>query len=326
MEDELLAALVESAVYNDINTVSLLLAEQPALINAAEEEEGNTALMIACEEGHVAMVTFLLQHGASVEKRNAMGSTAVHHACSHGHVDIVRVLADKGADLTSINQLGKTPLISAAFRGHPEVVSLLLRNADVVAQVNHAGKDGRTAFFLACINGHVEVARLLRSGGADHTIAEMTGKTPLAAASSKGYQDCVALVEVSVLKASLSFSFSCTRNIEQLRSSLDRSNVVGRIVQDMERRLTLQKMRSVYNLQGLRLHSPGTRLPKYVEARADDALEYPRLEIVGVTKHDSQKTKSEVNAYTRPQEISTVLQFVVHDLPRELFVELLMIL
>jgi hypothetical protein len=61
-----------------------------------------------------------------------------------------------------------------------------------------------------------------------------------------------------------------------------------------------------------------------VEARADDALEYPRLEIVGVTKHDSQKTKSEVNAYTGPQEISTVLQFVVHDLPRELFVELLM--
>lgn len=93
----------------------------------------------------------------------------------------------------------------------------------------------------------------------------------------------------------------------------------------MERHLTLQKIRRIYNLQELRLHSPGTRLPKYMEARADDGLEYPRLEIVGVTpKEDTQKTKAEAKAYALPQEMSDVLQFVVHDLPRELFVELLM--
>lgn len=68
------------------------------------------------------------------------GNTALHFAAENGAEDIVRLLVDKGADLNAVNDEGDTPLHKATVSNYAEVIALLIEgHADVNAQVcaNH---------------------------------------------------------------------------------------------------------------------------------------------------------------------------------------------
>ena len=51
----------------------------------------------------------LLEKGAAVNAQNKGGSTALMSACEKGHVEVARLLLEKGADRTLADKDGDTP-------------------------------------------------------------------------------------------------------------------------------------------------------------------------------------------------------------------------
>jgi uncharacterized protein len=64
-----------------------------------QDEDGNTALMLAAYHGHVETVQMLVGRGADVDLRNNRDQSPVAGAVFKGEDAVVRVLVAAGADL-----------------------------------------------------------------------------------------------------------------------------------------------------------------------------------------------------------------------------------
>ena len=76
----------------------------------AKNDEGKTALNLACYYGYAAIAQLMLQHGADVNAADKDGWTPLHEACWLGYPDTVRLLLDSGADPDARNDEGEAPL------------------------------------------------------------------------------------------------------------------------------------------------------------------------------------------------------------------------
>lgn len=83
---------------------------------------------------------------------------------------------------------GKTALFAAARGGCREIVEILAKRAD--ADPNARANDGRTALWTACYHGHVEASIALVLHGADPSVPDACGRTPLLAACATGSDAC----------------------------------------------------------------------------------------------------------------------------------------
>jgi ankyrin repeat protein len=146
----------------------------------------STPLHLAARQGHLDIVRILLDRaGANTNARDWLNCTPLHGAASEGHLEIVRILLDRaGSDANARDKYNSTPLHLAAEQGHLEIVQILLaQNADA----NAADDRGWTPLDLACCNEHWEVAQLLiEQGGASVNVQRYDGGTPLHIVCSKG--------------------------------------------------------------------------------------------------------------------------------------------
>ncbi len=193
------------------------------------EEAVYSGLHSAAARGDIKQIRRLVSENADIEVRDSFGRTPLHVAVFKSDEDIVRALAKSGADMNAyehdrydvltiaavendlemvrlVLSLGGnsrnitsrydgTALIAAAHLGNFEVVRALV-NAG--APLNHINNLDWTALIEAVVLGdggarHVETARILIEAGADITIADGEGVTPLAHAKQRGYADMVAL-------------------------------------------------------------------------------------------------------------------------------------
>lgn len=115
----------------------------------AQDGNGNTALLLACREGHTDLVRYLRQHGAKVPRH------AVYMAAKNGYTNTLRCLVKEfGANASAFDVAGSRSLSST--------------------------KPKSTALHLASVFGHVDVVRcLLFELGADYKAGYGQGDTPL---------------------------------------------------------------------------------------------------------------------------------------------------
>ena len=73
-----------------------------------QDAKGNTALILAAEDGHVEMVSILLNNGADVNVTNSFGYTALWTAVSGRHPLIISALIAAGADSSIKNIYGSS--------------------------------------------------------------------------------------------------------------------------------------------------------------------------------------------------------------------------
>jgi len=122
------------------------------------------------------------------------GWTALHMACKTGHEEIAAILIERNADINVEDMKGWTPLhrVAGKSAGHTDIAELLLAQRGVKHSVNDE-EDG-TPLHLACQFGHGEIAALLTDAGAEVTIADARGWTPLHWASYNGKLACALAV------------------------------------------------------------------------------------------------------------------------------------
>lgn len=126
-------------------------------------------------EDFVSCVRLLLDAGADVNARSTRGLTPLHVAAKGNAPEIMQLLLERGGDIEAADADGRTPLLWAAYEGSDKAVQLLVRQG-AKHQVPGAGM---TALHYAAQFGHVEVAKVLVSAGADINAHDEKGATPL---------------------------------------------------------------------------------------------------------------------------------------------------
>ncbi|XP_059199376.1 ankyrin repeat domain-containing protein 50 [Centropristis striata] len=199
--------LLASAAHDgSTNVVKLLLTHGSDPL--VKDQQGQTPLTLASRQGHVKVLSMLLEWAKYQEPETAVqlmehvdneGWTALRSAAWGGHSEAVRLLLDAGADVDGCDAEGRTALRAAAWGGHEEIVLTLL---DYGARVDKADSKGRTPLIAAAYMGHHEIVEVLLDHNAEVNLADGDGRSALSvaalcvptAAGVKGYGEVASLL------------------------------------------------------------------------------------------------------------------------------------
>ncbi|MFC4217744.1 MULTISPECIES: ankyrin repeat domain-containing protein [Rhodobacterales] len=198
---------------------------------SASDIASYTGLHLAAHEGDVDVINRLIGAGADVDIRDRSQRTPAHVAAFASHDDALTALANGGADMNALEnrvydvltiaavandpemvslamELGNAPdlitsvydgtaLIAAAHLGHHDVVARLV---DGGAPLDHINNLAWTALIEAVVLGdggpdHIKALQILVDAGADKSIGDRDGVTPLQHATSRGYAEMVEILQ-----------------------------------------------------------------------------------------------------------------------------------
>ncbi|MVO99701.1 hypothetical protein EDM21_09175 [Paenibacillus sp. N10] len=189
-------SIIQAAENGDTSRV-LQLIREGADINA-RDEQGRTAILAATHGNQADTVRALIEAGADINLQDHKLDNPFLYAGAEGLLEIVKILNEAGADPTITNRYGGTALIPASEHGYVDVVRELLTGSEV--DVNHVNNLGWTALMEAIVlsNGgeqQQQVIRLLIEHGADVTIPDKNGVTPLEHAKAHHFTAIERLLE-----------------------------------------------------------------------------------------------------------------------------------
>jgi len=161
---------------------------KPVDVAVDGQKKSEKALHKALAEGDVALAKSLISEGVEVDEEDENGETALTIACRNGHKELVELLIKEGADINANGQ----PLHAAAWEGHKDIVELLLDSGADVDAIK--GKNRWTPLHSACNRGNVEVAEVLIVNGADVNALSGYDSTPMYEAFWNKHWDTVKLL------------------------------------------------------------------------------------------------------------------------------------
>ncbi|XP_025094753.1 tankyrase-1-like isoform X2 [Pomacea canaliculata] len=155
--------LLEAAKAGDLDLVKKLVTTNVHAVNCRDVDgRHSTPLHFAAGYNRVAVVEYLLEHGADVHAKDKGGLVPLHNACSYGHYEVTELLIKHGACVNVADLWKFTPLHEAASKGKFEICKLLLKHG---ADPNKKNRDGHTPLDLVK-EGDQDVADLLRGDAA----------------------------------------------------------------------------------------------------------------------------------------------------------------
>jgi ankyrin repeat protein len=186
------AALLRAAAQGDADAVAVALRAGADI--EARDERDRTALLLAATYDHVPVAEVLVAMGADPDALDDRHDSPWLVTGVTGSVAMLEALLPADPDLTIENRFGGRSPIPASERGHVAYVRRVVRTG---VDVNHVNDLGWTALLEAVILGdggadHQEIVRILLASGADPTIADGDGVTPLRHAERRGYDEIAA--------------------------------------------------------------------------------------------------------------------------------------
>ncbi|KAJ8264368.1 hypothetical protein GJAV_G00148350 [Gymnothorax javanicus] len=153
--------LLEASKSGDLEIVKRLCTIQNVNCRDVEGRQ-STPLHFAAGYNRVAVVEYLLQHGADVHAKDKGGLVPLHNACSYGHYEVAELLVIHGAVVNVADLWKFTPLHEAAAKGKYEICKLLLQHG---ADPTKKNRDGNTPLDLVK-DGDTDIQDLLRGDAA----------------------------------------------------------------------------------------------------------------------------------------------------------------
>lgn len=179
-----------------------LAAVKSALNNGTDvntkDRRGRSLLLIATIEKQVEMARLLVAYKADVNLQDDQLDSPFLYAGASGQTELVKLYLENGARFDLFNRYNGTALIPACERGHVETVKVLVKTKGF--PVNHVNRLGWTALMEAVILGngtekYQEIVQILKDSGADLSIPDHSGKTPLQHAESMGFGEIVRILK-----------------------------------------------------------------------------------------------------------------------------------
>ena len=214
-------ALMWAAVEGHTHAVTVLI-EAGARVDA-RSISGITPLMFAIRAGHIDTTLALLDRGATVQTTAPDATTMLGLAIINAQWELATRLLDRGADANGLDPRGR-PLHMLAFMRRAEnrglsawlprkdrdshgslafATALLVHGARINDRIEYATPNyspthmamggagttwvGATPLYIAAKNCDVELVRFLADRGADASLANAAGVSPLLAAAGIGY-------------------------------------------------------------------------------------------------------------------------------------------
>ncbi|ROI06377.1 ankyrin repeat domain-containing protein [Chryseobacterium sp. G0240] len=142
-----------------------LLVSYKADVNL-QDNQLDSPFLYAGASGQTELVKLYLENGARFDLFNRYNGTALIPACERGHVETVKILVKtKGFPVNHVNRLGWTALMEAVILGngsqkYQEIVQILKDNG---ADLNIPDHSGKTPLQHADSLGFKEIVRILKS-------------------------------------------------------------------------------------------------------------------------------------------------------------------
>jgi len=156
-----------------------------------KDEAGNTALLLATQNGHHQVCEALLKAGANPAVNDLLGNNALHTAVEKGNIRVVQLLSAYKGLLDSKSHQGSVPLILAAMEGYSEICETLLAAG---ANPSATDEDGRNCVHAAVKAGSVVIIRLLLVHKQLLDAKDKLGWTPLLYAAGAGNEEVFELL------------------------------------------------------------------------------------------------------------------------------------
>lgn len=181
-----------------------LLLDNGADVNAVDNT-GQPALTYACKNFVSKNVRILLSRGANVNVIDNYGRNALMATCVVSEKRGPRMSRGRDYDSDSDEERKANMFVSDSKR---EIIKLLL---DAGTDPNVIDSNWDTALMYVCYHGQVGLTRLLLEYGADITIANKYGRTPLAIADQQENTAVVEFLKEYAKKHRIFYTISKTR-------------------------------------------------------------------------------------------------------------------
>lgn len=183
------SALLHAANSFNGKNVALLLIQVGAEVNI-RDKKGRTALSLACESGHVEVVSELIKNGAIIGTIDKRGKSALSYGVQNNNQDVVTELSRSGVFGSSLDSSDGVALFSAATMGDFEAVKELVSKG---VPVDATTGDGRTPLCYAAEFGRMDVVQFLLEQGASINVKSSSSlpggnyEPPLSLAGRSGH-------------------------------------------------------------------------------------------------------------------------------------------
>ena len=181
-----------------------LLLNSNAIVTSSNEE-GNTPLHIASIDSPetVKLLLGTASKNQFINQQNNQGETALLLATDQRQQDVVSILIQNGADVTIPNMCGDTTVHRAALIAHTEILKMLLEAPQGSSLINHQNKMGETVLFMITKYRQYDAVSTLLKNGADVKISDNLGNIPLhnVAGHQDGYDTSESLQTIKKLLA-----------------------------------------------------------------------------------------------------------------------------
>ncbi|XP_062230528.1 E3 ubiquitin-protein ligase XB3-like [Phragmites australis] len=194
-----------AAQLGDLDALGALLAADPSLARRATLYDRLSALHIAAANGHLEVLSMILDRGVPPDALNRHKQTPLMLAAMHGKINCVLKLLQAGANILMFDSVhARTCLHHAAYFGHVDCLQAILSAAQTtpVADswgfarfVNVRDDHGATPLHLAARQGRPGGVQVLLENGA--IVSALTasygfpGSTSLHLAARSGSLDCI---------------------------------------------------------------------------------------------------------------------------------------
>lgn len=151
--------------------------------NCQADPSGETPLIKAAARGNVKLMELLVTYKAGIHHIDDEGNSALHVACLTGNKEAVAFLLKNQASVISQNLAGQFPIHHAVR--FPEIVSALLQQESPINPLCDEGKN--PLHYAVELNAPIDTFNILIQHGANFMHKDCQHKTPLQVGSSSVY-------------------------------------------------------------------------------------------------------------------------------------------